>query len=171
MAPRVQQDVRQRVAHLARRAQNVKMEAIREHRTAPREDAIHGSRETGGDRFHPASEIARARRFDERVQMIVLNRVVNEPKSPALACLCEAAFELANEPPRAKRGEAPSNLQRHVTGKTRRERSAHAVRMARARAALAASARASSTPARGSAQIEIELPRAPRHARHSDMQV
>jgi hypothetical protein len=40
---RVQEDVRQGVAHLARRAQDVEVVAVGEHGAAKAEDAVHGS--------------------------------------------------------------------------------------------------------------------------------
>jgi hypothetical protein len=54
---------------------------------------------------------------------------------------------------------------------TIRERCARTVIMARARAARAARTRASSTPARAFAKIEIELPNASPHGLHCDMQL
>ena len=69
----------------------------------------------------------------------------------------------------AQRRQPAAHLQRDMAGKTRRERCAHAVIMARARAARAARTRASSTPARCIAKIEIEPTSASRHRKQSDI--
>jgi hypothetical protein len=104
MATRIQKDVRQCVPHFPRRPENVHVESICQDRTSPLEDSVHGSREPRTDRFHARSEIARARRLDDRVQMVVLNRVLHEAKPPPVTRRGEAALELADQPDRAKRG-------------------------------------------------------------------
>jgi hypothetical protein len=43
MATCIQQDVRERVPHLTRRAKDVEVIAVREDGTPKREDAVHGS--------------------------------------------------------------------------------------------------------------------------------
>ena len=65
MTPRIEQNVRDGVPYLARRAQDVEVEAIREHGTTASEDAVCDLREPGPERFHPGREVARARRFDD----------------------------------------------------------------------------------------------------------
>jgi hypothetical protein len=54
------------------------MVAAIEHRTAAAEDSVHRSCETCGDALHPARESRRARRFDQKVDVVVLDRVVND---------------------------------------------------------------------------------------------
>ena len=103
--------------------------------------------------------------------MIVLDRIVNESEAPAIARRSEAALELAHELQAAKGRDAAPNLQRDVTGMAPHEFRSRTVTMARARAALAARTRASSTPARALAQIERELSHSTSHDPHLDMQV
>ena len=101
--PRVQKAVRQRVANLARGTQNVEVEAVGEHRAAAAEYAVHGSREARADGFHSRREIALARRFDDRVEAIVLYRIMNQPEAASVARYTEAALQLAHEPHAAQR--------------------------------------------------------------------
>ena len=169
MPSRVQEHVGQRVPHLARRAEDVQVVTIRENWTAAPEDSIHGACDARGDGFHAAREVLLAGRLDECVNVVVLDRVVNQSEAPALARRSEAALELANQPGRAKRGQVALHLQRDVAGMTPRERCARTMRISRIRAALAARARAPSSPARCRAQIEVELPSASRHRMHCDM--
>jgi len=171
MATRVHEDVRQRVAHFARGAEDVEVIAVGEDRTAAREDPVHGSRDARADRFHPAREIALARGFDDRVHVIVLDRIVHEPEAPPVAGRREAALELANQTDRPQRRQPAAHLQRDVAWEARRERTACTMRISRIRAALAASARASPTPARRVSEIEVELPTSSLHADQSDRRV
>ncbi|HEX5066803.1 MAG TPA: hypothetical protein VFY49_11865, partial [Myxococcota bacterium] len=60
----------------------------------------------------------------------------------------------------------------HEAWSTCRDPLTRAMRMSRARAARAARTRASSTPARAFAKIELQLPNSTcRHDQHCDMQV
>jgi hypothetical protein len=171
MASRIEKDVRQRVPHLARCPQYVQVVAVGENGSMAAEDAVHGSRQTRGDGFHAGREIPLARRLDDRMQVIVLERVLHQSKAPPVTSRSEAALELANQPGGAKRGQVAPHLQRDVAGMTTRERRTPPMRIARIRTALAPGTRASSTPARCIAKTEIELPSTPRHDSKSDMQV
>lgn len=101
---RIQEDVRQRVAHLARCAQDVAVVAICEDRAASAENPIHGSRKARPDGFHPSCERLVARRLDDQVYVIGLDRVVGQVKPPALTRRSEAAFQLSDQGYRAQRG-------------------------------------------------------------------
>ena len=149
----------------------MKVVTVREDRPTPAEYAVHGSREPRTDGLHPRCKIMLARRLDDRMHVIVLDRVVNQSEAPALARRGEAALELLYQAGGAQRGQPAPHLQGDVTGMTPRKRRARTVIMARARAALAARTRASSTPARAFAQIEFELSGASRHDPDCDMQV
>jgi hypothetical protein len=98
VAPRIEKDVRERVPHFARRAQDVEVEAVREHRSAAREDTVHSSREARSDGLHPRCEVAVARGFHDQMHVIVLDRVVSYPEASAIASLAEGALQLAHEP-------------------------------------------------------------------------
>jgi hypothetical protein len=169
MAPRIQQDVRESVPHLARRTKCVEVIAVREHATAHGEDSVHGPRESCGERFHSAGEIVRAGRLDERVQVVVLDRILNESEAPALARLGEAALELAHQSNGSQRRQSTPHLQGDVAGMTPRERRARTVIRARARAALAARTCSHSAPARCLTEIEFQLSSAACHRAHCDM--
>jgi hypothetical protein len=151
----------------------VKVIAIREHGAASTEHAIHCSRHARADRFHSAREVSRARRFHERMQVIVLDRVLHESETPAVARRSEGALQFTNQPYATQRRQPAPNLQGDMTGMTPRKNTSRPVRMLRARAALAARTRASSTPARcfSEIEIEIELPTPLRHREQSDSSV
>ena len=171
MAARIEEAVGQRVPHFPWRAQHVQVVTVGEHAAAATEGSIHGSRKARANRFHARCEIARAPRLYDRVQMIVLNRIVNEPEAPALARRCEAALELTDELRAAQRRNAAPHLQRDVARMRSREITARPVCMSGVRAALAARTHASSTPARAFAKIEHQLLNPPCHGLHCDMQV
>ena len=147
------------------------MEAVGKHAAAKAKDTVDGSREPRADGFHSGCEISLARCLDDRMHVIVLDRVLDEPEAPPLARRSEAALELAHEADRAERRQPAPDLQGDMAGMTSRERRARTVIMLRARAALAARTRASSTPARGFAEIELELSNASHHDLQGDMQV
>ena len=171
VASRIQQDIRQRVPHLARRPQHVKMKTIGEHRPAALEDPIHGSRNARGNRFHAAGQVALARSLRNQVHVVVLDRVVREPEAPAVARRSEAALELTHERNAAQRRQPAPDLQRDVARKTGGERRTSTPRMTRIQTGLAPGTRASSSPARASTQIELELPNSPGHEQHCDMRL
>jgi len=149
----------------------VKVIAVRKNRPAAREDAIHGSREPRADRFHSACEIARAHRFSDQMHVIALDGVMNQSEAPAVARARQGAFPLAYELHRAQRRQPAPHLQGDVTRKPRRERCAHAMRMARIRTGLTPGTRASSSPARCVPQIERKLSDPPCHDPKCDMQL
>ena len=171
MSPSVQKHVGQCVSHLARRAEDVEVVAVREHAAAKAEHSIHAAGYTRRDGLHPTCEVVLARRLHEGMNVIVLDRVVNQSEAPAVARRSEAALELSNQSDRPQRRQPAPHLQRDVAGMTPRKRGARTMRISRIRAALAACARASSTPTRCLLQIEVELPRASCHGLHCDMQV
>lgn len=159
MAPSVEQHVGQRVSYLARRAQHVKVVAIREHAPAAVEHPVGSTRETRADRFHAAREIVLAGGLDDQMDVIGLDRVVRRAEAAALARRGEASSELAHECYAAQRREPAAHFQRDVAREARRERAARPVRVARIRSALAPGSRPSAAPTGRRAQIESELSR------------
>ncbi len=105
------------------------------------------------------------------MDVVALERIVCDAEAPALARRREAVFPLANELLCPQRRQPAPHLQRHVTREQARERLTRSMRMSRARAALAARTRASSTPARAFVKAELELSCTPCHDLHCDMQV
>jgi len=162
---RVQQDVRNRVAHLARRTENVQMKTIGQHPAAQAKHASDRVRDTCSDRFHAGGEIAAARRFDDQMNVVALQRVVHHAEPRAVPNDAQASFELAYEANRAERRDAAPQLQRDVTGVSRGERLATSVRIERMRAALAPRPVASAAPGRRRAEDQRELADGARHGR------
>jgi hypothetical protein len=83
VAPRVQENVAKRIAHLSRGWKEPHVVAIGENATAATEDTIHGTGETRADRHHAASECGAVLRLDDEVRVISLERVVHEAESLA----------------------------------------------------------------------------------------
>jgi hypothetical protein len=131
--------------------------AIDEHGARAVEGAVHGARETCGDRLHPAGEIPCAGRLDDDVQMIALDRVVDEPEAPALARPVPASLKLGYEPTDPQIRHVVSHLQGDVTGVPRRERCPPTVRVARLRSGLAPGSGSGTAPARRRHEVEREL--------------
>src|SRR5262245_53175593 len=105
------------------------------------------------------------------MHVIVLDRILRHAEAPALARRSEGSLELPHQTHASKRRHVAPHLQRDVAGIGSRKPTPRAMRMPRARAALAARTRAASTPARAFSQIELELPNSPCHERHCDIQV
>src|SRR5262249_22852611 len=122
MTPRIQEHVSQRVPHLARGAKHVKVVAVHEHGPAQAEHTVHGASKASAEGFHSGAEIALAPCFDDRMQLVVLDRIVDETKAAALACRSEAALELAYQADRPQRRQPAPHLQSDMAGKARRER-------------------------------------------------
>jgi hypothetical protein len=139
------------------------MEPIEQNGPTSIEDTVHGSREPRTDRFHPAREIPRRRRLDDRMDMVSLDRVVDDTETPALASSPQRSLERAHEATTPQRGNAASHSQRDVTRMRAFMRCAKAMRIARTRAALSSGAFAAAAPRRRRSQIEGELLRSSRH--------
>jgi hypothetical protein len=97
VTPRVQQDVRESVPHLAWRPQDVEVVPVGEHATAKSEDPVHGSRKARSDRLHAPGQVFSAGGFHDRVEVIRLDRVVSDAKPAALARCAQASLELSGE--------------------------------------------------------------------------
>ena len=88
---------------------------------------------------------------------------MDETEATALARCRKAALELANEPNRSQRRQTVPHLERDMARKARGELSSCTMRISRIRAALAARASPSSSPARGLAKTKSELTIATSH--------
>jgi hypothetical protein len=169
---RIEEHVGDRVAHLARRAQDAHVGAIGQHPTRAPEDPVRRACEARGDGFQPTREIARAGGLDDQVRVVALDAVVHEAEAAALARVAPGALELGDEAPAAQRRQVPSHLQCDVAGMARSQRGSPPMRIPRPRSRLASGARPCAAPAHGGAQVEHELPpRSSRHARdrHTSM--
>jgi hypothetical protein len=90
----VEQNIGDRVPDLARRPQNVNVAAVGKNPAGSSKDPIHGPRKARGDGLQPASQVARAARLDDQMNMVVLDRVVSEAKSATVAGLSPASLQL-----------------------------------------------------------------------------
>ena len=104
VASRVEQHIGQRVPHLARRAKDPSVEAVGENGTAAPEDAIDRASYPRTDRLHAAGQVSGARRLDDHVYVVALDRVVDQTAAGAFAHHSKAALELPDEAPRASEG-------------------------------------------------------------------
>jgi len=98
MAACVQEDVRQRPTHLARRSEKAMVVTPVQHRAAPSTHAIDRARETRRDALHAVREGLLAVRLDDQVGVIALQRVVGDAEVAPLARLRERTPELVDEP-------------------------------------------------------------------------
>ena len=85
MASGIHQHVRECVAYLAWRAEHVKVIPVGEHRSRTPEDPIGGSGQTRGKGFHSAGEIALTRGLHDRMNVVVLDRVLDQAEPTAIA--------------------------------------------------------------------------------------
>ncbi len=160
---RVQQHVRNRVAHLARRAKDVQMEAIRQNAASQPEHACSRVRDARPDRLHARGEVAAGRCFNDEMNVVTLQRVVHHAEPSAVPNGAQAPFELAHEANRAERRNAAAKLQRDVAGVRGAERQATSVRVARMRTALAPGTVAAAAPGGKRAEVQCELASGARH--------
>ncbi len=92
----VEKRVRQRRSHLSGRAERAVVVAAVEHCTPPIEDPIHGPSQARGQAFHPIRQGRGAFRFYKQMDMIVLERVLDDPEVSAFADLAERALYFAD---------------------------------------------------------------------------
>jgi hypothetical protein len=90
----VEQYVRDRVSDLAKASKDVNVAAVGEHRARAPEYPIHRPCEARSTRLETASQIPRTIGLDDHVNMVVLDRVMNETKSTTLAGLAPASLQL-----------------------------------------------------------------------------
>jgi hypothetical protein len=91
---RIEQHVRQRVAHLAGSSQSADVVAAEKYGAHSVEDAIDSSRYARADRLHPTSQRLPARCFDDEMQVIALDRELGDAELTALARRGEATAQL-----------------------------------------------------------------------------
>jgi hypothetical protein len=74
---RIQENVGKRSSRLSGGAERAMVVAAVKNRSMPIEDPIYGASKSRGQALHPIREGRGALRFDQQVDMIVLERVVN----------------------------------------------------------------------------------------------
>ena len=104
--PSVAEDIGKRPTDFARCSQDVEVVTVGQHPAVRREDPLHRSRDARAERLHSASQVVPARRLDDRVHVIQLDRVVRDAEAPALARSAKARLELTGSVQRepAERG-------------------------------------------------------------------
>src|SRR5262245_13752843 len=90
---RVQEDVGERVAHLARRLEATGVIAIGEDLPGAAPELVQGAGDARGEPVHGAREGALARRLDDQVQMVRLHAVLDHAEGLALRARHEGARE------------------------------------------------------------------------------
>jgi len=117
MLSRVEEYIRKRGSHLAGRAERAVVIAAVENRSAPTEDAIHGPSEARGKALHPIRQSRDALRFDEQVDVIVLERVVDDAEVRASCDRAKRVLHLPNQAHRSQGRHVPANANRHQAGR------------------------------------------------------
>jgi len=85
MSPRIQEHVGERPSHFRRRSQHAHVRTIREDASGPGEDPIHGARDPRADCLESTRQIRSALRFHHQMQVVALDRVVDDAMT--IACL------------------------------------------------------------------------------------
>ena len=76
--------------------------------------AVGSTRYARADGFHPGRQRTAPRSFHDQVDVGALQRVVGDPKAPALCRFAERALELGDEAPVPERRNVVSHAQRHM---------------------------------------------------------
>jgi len=157
MLTRVQQDVRKRRSYLPGRAERAVVITAVEYRSPPIEDPIHRASQARGQALHPIRQRCDALRFDEQVDVIVLERVVNDAEVCALRDRAERALHLANQAHRSQRWHVLANTNRHQTRMAFRKLRTPAMPYPRSRRSFSSGTLPRSTPMHRQFQIQLEL--------------
>jgi hypothetical protein len=148
---RVLEHVSQREPHFLGSAQDVSVESIAEHAPAASPDAIQASRDPDAQALHPERQRIAILGFHDQVDVIALDRVVDQPDLRILLRGCEHPLELLASRVVAQARKSRAQPQGDVHRMTRRERRSRAVRdPCSGTSRLPASARARSAPGRES---------------------
>ena len=159
---RVEQHVAKRGSHFARRTERPVVIATVEHRSPPIEDAIHGPREARRQALHPLRQGRDALGFDEQVDVIVLERVVDDAEVRTLRDREERALHFANQAQRSQRRHVAANANRHQTRMALRKLRPPAMPYPRSRRSLSPSTFPRPAPTHRHLQVQLEL-RSTRH--------
>ncbi len=158
----VENHVRKRGSNLPGRAECAVVIAAVESRSPPIEDAIHGPSEARGQALHPVRKGRGALRFDQQVDVIVLQRVVDDAEVSAFRDCAERALHRANQAHRSQRRHVPANANRHQARVTLRKLRTPAMPHPRSCRSLSPSTLPRPTPTHRHLQVQLEL-RSPLH--------
>lgn len=162
MLARIQQHVGERRTHFPRRAQRTMVISPVEHRSAPFKNPIHSPSQTRVEAFHPVGQGGCTFGLDEEVNMIVLERVMDDAEVGALRDLSQRALDFANEAHRPQGGDIRTNADRHEARRALWKLRTLAVPYPRSRRGLSPSPLPRSTPMHRCLQVQLEL-RSMRH--------
>jgi len=95
--------------------------AIRDHGPRAPEPPVHGLREADPEGLHPAPEGLAIRGLDDGVEVVALDRVVDEPEALPPAHPAEGVLDRAHDGDRAKRCDSGAHPERHEAGEPRCE--------------------------------------------------
>ena len=115
MAPGVEQHVAERVPHLPGSLQDPEVIALAQDWSAPFEHPVHRPREAGGERLHASPERIGSVRLHDGVEVIALDRVMDEAAALPLAA-AEGALDLFHDRDVPQRGDVLAHLERDVAG-------------------------------------------------------
>jgi len=162
MLSRVEEHVGERGPNLPGRAEAAVVIPPVEHRSPPPEDPVHRSREARGDALHAACESRRVRRFDQEVDVIVLDRVVNDAEVGSFRTSAKGALQFPHQSHASQGRNLPANANRDEPRVSLGKLCTGAVPHSRSQCGLSSGSRPRATPACRLLQFELEL-RATRH--------
>ncbi len=167
----VQQHIRKSIADLSRAAEQAEVVALREHGAAAVEDTVDSSRKARADRLQTTAERNAISGFDDQVDVVALEREVDDPELPALTRgregLPDLAYQYAAPQGRKARVQAPGD----EAGEATRERFPTAVTNGRPGAGRAAGAGTQPSPTCRKPQVHGELTASPLHDREHGLAV
>lgn len=151
------QHVLQRVAHLTQRSQDAVLNALRKHAASARPQLVQRASDTTIETLHASRERPAIIRFDDQMQMVRLDRVVDDVKGRALR-RANAARDHVALAQLAQSRQAFDQLERHEPRIMPRNRLARSMR----HAALPLTLRilATPTPPRLLREVQLGLRRA-----------
>jgi len=158
----VEEDVGKGRSHLPGRTQRAVVIAAVENRSPPIEDAIHGPGEARGQALHTIPQGHGAFRFNEQVDVIVLQRVVDDPEVSTFRDRAKRVLYLANQAHCSQRRHVAANADRHQPRVAFRKFRTPAMPYSRPHRSLSPGTLPRSTPAHGHLQVQLEL-RSTRH--------
>ena len=157
MLSRVVEYMSERGSHLSGRAECAVVVAAVENRSPSIEDAVHGPSEARGQALHPIAQGRDALRFDEQVDVIVLQRIVHDAEVCASRDRAERVLHFANQAQRSQGRHVPANAHRHQSRVAFRNLRPPAMPYPRSRRSLSPGPFPRPTPAHRHLQVQLEL--------------
>ena len=113
MLPEIGHHVHKRIAYFARRRQRSSVIPLAPHTAGPRERTVHGACDADGEPANPARERPSRIRFGDQMNVIVLDRKLNDPEILATGNGQGAAY-VWEDTRRAQAADCLHSAQRHV---------------------------------------------------------